>query len=150
MPSPSTDRTRDELRLGLLLRRSHRRAAKALTVALAPLGIDGRHFGVLMSLARRDDGATQNELIGAVEGDKATMTRTLDDLESLGAISRTTSSTDRRARVVRITADGRRLTARATQAAGEVSGALFARIDDAELSALVAALSRFVDGDDAS
>lgn len=49
--------------MGLLLRLAHQRAAREFTRALASLGIEGKHFGVLTTLARLGP-ASQTRLIG--------------------------------------------------------------------------------------
>ncbi|MFL6126780.1 MarR family winged helix-turn-helix transcriptional regulator, partial [Actinophytocola sp.] len=94
------------VRLGLLLRQAHRRAAAALNDALAPLGITGRHFGVLL-LIERDGVSTQRDLIRETGSDKAGMVRTVEDLENLGYLSRTRSTTDKRVTELVLTEAGR-------------------------------------------
>ena len=55
--------------LGLLLRRAHRRAAMVMTEALRPLGIELRHFAVLIVLV--DRGPTgQRAVRKSVPGDR--------------------------------------------------------------------------------
>ena len=73
------------LRIGLLLRQAHQRAARALNDALAPLQLTGRHFGVML-LIDRDGVSTQRDLIRQTGSDKAGMVRTVEDLESLARV----------------------------------------------------------------
>src|SRR5213078_355803 len=80
--------------LGLLLRQAHRRAAAVAAAALAPLGLSGRHYGVLMLLAR-DGTSTQTRLITDLGSDKAGMVRTIDDLDRRGFVRRAQSPKDR-------------------------------------------------------
>jgi hypothetical protein len=76
-----TDRPGDAspFALGLLLRRAHWRAAGVMEEALRPLGIELRHFAVLMVLV--DRGSTvQRDLAAATGSDKAGIMRVVDDL----------------------------------------------------------------------
>src|SRR3954451_15833747 len=100
------------LELGLLLRVAHARTAKAASAAPAPLGIEGRHLGVLISLGSRGP-LTQTQLVDLLGSEKSGMVRTVDDLERLGAAVRSPAPGDRRARLVELTPTGRDLLARA-------------------------------------
>src|SRR3954451_8659619 len=91
-----------EYSLGPLLRLAAKRASAAFAEALAPLGIEGRHFGVLLSLERRGP-LNQRQLSSATGGDKSTMTRTIDDLAARGLVVRRPVETDRRANAVELT-----------------------------------------------
>ena len=78
--------------------------ATELAVALAPLDLGSRGFCVLASAAGRE--LTQKDLAAEVGIDKTTLVVTLDELEHHGLARRTTSSTDRRARVICVTEAG--------------------------------------------
>lgn len=138
MPKPGVN-----LRLGLLLRQSHQRAAGSLNNALTPLGLTGRHFGVMM-LLRRDGKSTQRDLIRQTSSDKAGMTRTVEDLENLGYLSRTQSASDKRVADLRLTSDG--ITAFETAQSLAIGAAeeLFGSFTSAELETLETLLTRFV------
>ncbi|MFJ6946745.1 hypothetical protein ACISU4_19195, partial [Streptomyces wuyuanensis] len=74
--SHGTDRHADAspFALGLLLRQAHWRAAAVMAEALRPLGIELRHFAVLIVLV--DRGATvQRDLAAATGSDKAGIMR---------------------------------------------------------------------------
>lgn len=135
------------LRLGLLLRQAHRHAARTLNDALAPLGLTGRHFGVLMMLVR-DGVSTQRDLIRQTGSDKAGMTRTVEDLESLGHITRTPSAADRRVAEIRLTTQGRRVAlGQGSTLASGVGDTLFGEFTDTELAIVESVLARLVGGD---
>jgi DNA-binding MarR family transcriptional regulator len=139
MPKP-----RDvNLRLGLLLRQSHQRAAGSLNNALSPLGLTGRHFGVMM-LLRRDGVSTQRDLIRQTGSDKAGMVRTVEDLEDLGDLTRTQSTTDKRVADLTLTDKGIDAFDTAQRLAAGVAGDLFGSFKSAELEILEALLTRFV------
>src|SRR3979409_942574 len=105
--SRATDRPGDAspFALGLLLRRAHWRAAAVMAEALRPLGIELRHFAVLIVLVNR--GTTeQRELVEATGSDKAGIMRVVDDLERKGLAVRKSVPGDRRVRAVEITPKG--------------------------------------------
>jgi MarR family transcriptional regulator, lower aerobic nicotinate degradation pathway regulator len=128
--------------IGLLLRQAHRRAARAFTAALQPLGIDGKHVGVLIALARTGPGS-QRELIERTGSDKSAMVRILDELERRGFARRKPAERDRRAHLVELTPQGRELLISAQQIADEVAGALLACLAPDEQAALRELLRRF-------
>jgi DNA-binding MarR family transcriptional regulator len=131
------------LNLGLLLRQSHQRAAGSLNIALSALGITGRHFGLMMIL-RRDGVSTQRDLIRQTNSDKAGMVRTVEDLENLGYLSRTQSTSDRRVANLTLTSEGVAAFDTAQRLATGVAEELFGSFTPAELETLEALLTRFV------
>ena len=131
------------VQLGLLLRQSHRRAAGAANIALAPLGLTTKHFGVLL-LIHRDGVSTQRDLIRETGSDKAGMVRTVEDLERLGYLTRTRSRTDKRVGELTLTPAGERAFVTARQAAGKTAQEVFGMFSAAELTTLEELLSRFV------
>jgi MarR family transcriptional regulator, lower aerobic nicotinate degradation pathway regulator len=135
------------LDLGLLLRQAHRRAALALEGALQPLGITGRHFGVLLLLTR-DGVSTQRDLVKQTGSDKAGMVRTVEDLDRLGYLTRTPSATDRRVAELTLTESGRAAFASARRVAGSAANELFTAFTPAELDTLQSLLTRFVHSTD--
>jgi DNA-binding MarR family transcriptional regulator len=137
---------RFDFRIGLLLRQAHRRAATTFNIALEPLGIDGRDFGVMMLL---DDlgVATQKQLIDRLGSDKASMVRTIDRLEAQGCLTRNPSPTNRRAQDVQLTDAGRQTYARARELAHQVTADLFVDFSSEERQQLMTLLDRFVHPD---
>ncbi|GAB3435507.1 MarR family winged helix-turn-helix transcriptional regulator [Flindersiella endophytica] len=139
---------RAPIQLGLLLRQSHRRAAGALNDALAPLGLTGKHFGVLL-LIHRDGVSTQRDLIQETGSDKAGMVRTVEDLEKLGYLTRTRSTTDKRVADLTLTRAGEEAFATARQLAGKTARELFGMFSAAEIEKLEELLTRFLADDSA-
>lgn len=113
--------------------------------ALRPLGIQGPHLGVLLLLGR-DGPLSQRELIDRLGSDKASMVRTIDDLEGRGLCRRTPSTTDRRAHAVQLTPAGQRLLTDAEHIAGDVGDALLARLTRDQQAQLHTLLRLVVDG----
>ena len=103
----ATDRPGDPspFALGLLLRRAHWRAAAVMSEALRPLGIELRHFAVLLVLVNRGP-TEQRDLVEATGSDKAGIMRIVDDLERDGLAVRKSVPGDRRVRAVEITPKG--------------------------------------------
>jgi DNA-binding MarR family transcriptional regulator len=131
------------LKLGLLLRQAHQRAAGSLNDVLSQLGLTGRHFGVMM-LLRRDGTSTQRDLIRQTGSDKAGMVRTVEDLENLGYINRTRSIHDGRVTDLNLTGKGIDVYDTAQQLAAGAAEELFTSFTAAELETLEALLTRFV------
>ena len=133
--------------LGLLLRMAHRKAARAFGQALAPLGLEGRHFGVLLTLAGQGP-MIQSRLISELHSDKSAMVRTVDDLEGQGLVTRTLVPGDRRARAVTITDLGRERLAEARVVANSAGEKIFDHIDDTDLATLLRLLRGLIDQPD--
>lgn len=130
--------------LGALLRQAHQKAAGALNAQLAPLELQGRHFGVLLTL-RSQGPQSQRHLTDRVSTDKSTMVRTIDDLESRGLCRREPDPHDRRANLVALTPDGEQAVAAATRAAMGASEKLFEHLTLDQQRQLRDLLAAFVD-----
>lgn len=106
------------LDLAFLLNQSAYAFSAQLGIALRDLGINVREFCVLMKAAEEE--RTQNVVAELAMLDKTTMVSTLDALERAGLAERRVSATDRRARVVAVTAKGRKVLDRAYQVYDDV------------------------------
>jgi DNA-binding MarR family transcriptional regulator len=92
--------------LSWLLAQAHFALASELRRAFEPLGVSARGYHVLTAAALGE--YTQKELADQVGLDKTTMVVTVDELENAGLAERRPSPTDRRARVIAVTAAGKR------------------------------------------
>ena len=92
--------------LAWLLAQAHYTLANEVTAAIEPLGISMREFQVLKAAVTGE--YTQKDLADLVGLDKTTMVATIDELEEAGLAARRPSDTDRRARVIAVTAAGKR------------------------------------------
>jgi DNA-binding MarR family transcriptional regulator len=128
--------------LGLLLRRAHDRAAAALVEALRPLGLELRHFAVLIAL---NSGGTmsQSALVAVVGSDKATMVRVVDDLEAAGLVVRRPYPGDRRIHAVEMTPRGLEIFDAAHVSARPIADRLVAHLGPGEAAELLELLTRF-------
>ncbi|MGY4976776.1 MarR family winged helix-turn-helix transcriptional regulator [Streptomyces sp. 900105755] len=142
--SRATDRPGDvsPFALGLLLRRAHWRVAGAMTEALRPLGIELRHFAVLLVLVDRGP-TVQRDLGPATGSDKAGIMRVVDDLERMGLAVRRPVPGDRRVRAVEITPRGLELFDAAHVAARPPAERLVAGFEAGEREQLTELLTRF-------
>ncbi|MFJ9815657.1 MarR family winged helix-turn-helix transcriptional regulator [Streptomyces sp. NPDC101151] len=142
--SRATDRPGDTspFALGLLLRRAHWRAAAVMTEALRPLGVELRHFAVLIVLVDRGP-TVQRDLAAATGTDKAGIMRVVDDLERKGLAVRKAVPGDRRVRAVEITPQGLELFDAAHVAAEPLAERLVAELGAGEPEKLTDLLTRF-------
>ncbi|MBX7554540.1 MarR family transcriptional regulator [Streptomyces sp. NPDC004232] len=142
--SRATDRPGDAspFALGLLLRRAHWRAAAVMGEALRPLGIELRHFAVLIELVNHGP-TVQRDLAAATGSDKAGIMRIVDDLESKGLAVRKAVPGDRRVRAVEITPEGLELFDAVHVAAEPLAERLVAELGRGESERLMDLLTRF-------
>ncbi|MBP2471330.1 DNA-binding MarR family transcriptional regulator [Crossiella equi] len=140
----ATDRPGDTspFALGLLLRKAHWHAAAVMGEALRPLGVEMRHFAVLLELVNHGP-TTQKDLVAATGSDKAGIMRVVDDLERKGLAVRRPVPGDRRARAVEITTAGLALFDAAHEAAPPLAARLAADLTPEEHAQLTALLTRF-------
>lgn len=127
---------------GLLLRQAHWRAATVMSEALRPLGIELRHFAVLIVLVDRGP-TVQRDLAAATGSDKAGVMRVVDDLERKGLAVRKAVPGDRRVRAVEITPQGIELFDAAHVAAEPLAERLVAELGPGEPEQLMELLTRF-------
>ncbi|MEV6949112.1 MarR family winged helix-turn-helix transcriptional regulator [Streptomyces sp. NPDC051172] len=141
--SHATDRPGDTspFALGLLLRRAHWRAAAVMGEALRPLGIELRHFAVLIELVNHGP-TVQRDLVAATGSDKAGIMRVVDDLERKGLAVRKAVPGDRRVRAVEITPQGLELFDAVHVAAEPLAERLVAELGPGEPEKLTELLTR--------
>jgi DNA-binding MarR family transcriptional regulator len=142
--SRATDRPDDDspFALGLLMRRAHDRAASAFVEVLRPLGLELRHFAVLIALNAHGP-SSQSALVEVTGSDKAAMVRVVDDLERAGVVERTSFPGDRRVRVVQMTSHGLEVFDQAHAAALPTAERLVAHLAPGEAEQMLDLLVRF-------
>ncbi|MCM0676568.1 MarR family transcriptional regulator [Micromonospora phytophila] len=111
---------------------------------LAELGISPREHHVL--LRARSGGLTQRQIGEQCGIDKTTMVVTLDQLEATGLAHRRPSPTDRRARLVEVTAEGGKVLDRAQQIAARIQEDVLASLPEADRAALLRSIEQLVRG----
>ncbi|MBP0455287.1 MULTISPECIES: MarR family winged helix-turn-helix transcriptional regulator [unclassified Kitasatospora] len=128
---------------GLLDHASHVLATR-MAAAFTEVGITPRAYCVLFHAMEAE--RTQIQLAELADLDKTTMVVTVDELEKAGLAERRASATDRRARIISVTAAGEQAVEQGTAIADRVHREVLESLPDAERTAFVSALSRLVDG----
>jgi MarR family transcriptional regulator, transcriptional regulator for hemolysin len=130
--------------LAWLLYRAHWALASELAAALAPLGLSARGYHVLRAALSGEH--TQTELAEMVGLDKTTMVVAVDELEKAGLAERHLAPDDRRARIIAVTAAGRRKVAEADEVKERVQADVLGELSKGEARALIDGLSKLVEG----
>jgi MarR family transcriptional regulator, transcriptional regulator for hemolysin len=115
-----------------------------MTASLAEIGLTPRGYCVLDHALGGE--LTQIELARLGDMDKTTMVVTMDELEAAGLAERKPSPADRRARIVVVTEEGKRVAAAGRQIVDRVHDDVLRALPEAEQAALVSALTRLADG----
>jgi len=131
-----------EVDLAFLLSQASHVLTTELTARLAGLGITPRGHCVLSKAAPGD--RTQIRLAELCGMDKTTMVVTIDELEKAGLVERQLSPTDRRARIIVVTDEGRRMVTRAQEIVDGVYADVLGVLPAAERSVFVAGLAKLV------
>jgi MarR family transcriptional regulator, transcriptional regulator for hemolysin len=137
VPAPPID-------FAMLLNQSSYALAARLNAALADCGVTVRMYCVLDKAAQGE--FTQGQIAEAAWLDKTTMVVTVDELERRGLAERRPSPTDRRARVIAVTPEGRRALERAHGVVQGVYDEVLAGVPKTQREAFSTVLTRLVDG----
>jgi DNA-binding MarR family transcriptional regulator len=125
-------------RLGAVLSWAAENAQEVANLALQPLGLTVKHFGVMTFLRYETeaDGArsplSQQAIGERLRIDRTTMVALIDDLEEAGYVKRERNPEDRRAYVITLTARGKKAQARAEEAIDAHALEFFGQLSDAE------------------
>lgn len=116
----------------VLLARLYRRY---LDDALKPYGLSEASALPIRYLARLGDDTRQGELADVMNIEGPTLVRTLDHLVAAGWVERIEASDDRRARLVRLTPQGRELNRKLGSVLAECRRRLLRGVDEADMDA---------------
>lgn len=116
--------------------------ATDMSAALTDLGVTTRDYCVLLTATTGQ--LTQKQLGDLCSLDKTTMVVTLDGLERAGLAVRHPSPTDRRARIVEVTAPGRQVVKEAKEIVGRIYAQVLDELPARERSVFVDSLVRLV------
>lgn len=107
---------------------------RLLTLSFQKQGIavTAEQFAILVLLSQQD-GLPQQEISKRLERDKTTITRVLINLKKQGLIRQQGDTADSRAKRVFLTAQGKRLQARAVEVAGDLYTYVLAGINEKEI-----------------
>lgn len=123
-----------------LLSRANWLQKAEIEAALENAGLTARQHQVLTAALGAEH--TQTQLANILGLDKTTMMVTLDELERDGLAERRALPSDRRARLVAVTAEGRKLLRKADKAFVEANERVLSRLPEAERSVFLQALER--------
>lgn len=115
-----------------------------MTAALAEIGMSPRAHCVLAHAAEAE--RTQAQIAELSDLDKTTMVVTVDLLERAGLAERVPSATDRRARIIRLTADGREAVAAGQRIVDRAHADVLHALPAEERGPFVSALTRLAAG----
>ena len=131
-------------RAGFLLSQLGFHTAQRFAEHLAPLGLQPKHFGLLMHVSR-GEGRSQQQLADALAIHRNVMVGLMDDLEDRGLTERRRHPSDRRAHAVYLTAAAHGLLARAQRSADTFEAEVLAPLDEADRTHLIALLQRLAE-----
>lgn len=129
--------------LGHLLKHAQRRLAELTATALAPHGVDGKEWAVLLALAAGDP-TSQQRIAHRLGIDRTTMVSLLDVLETKGLVTRHPHPEDRRRNVVELTTGGRDTLERATEACDDAERRFLSPLDHRQAQQLGDALRALI------
>jgi DNA-binding MarR family transcriptional regulator len=129
--------------LAFLLAHASHVLSTELTAELASLGVTPRSNCVLTAALQGE--RTQIQLAETCQLDKTTMVVTVDELEKAGLVERQTSPTDRRARIIVVTEQGRKVHKDARDVLARVYDDVLSTLPDDERAALLSGLTRLVE-----
>jgi DNA-binding MarR family transcriptional regulator len=132
--------------LGLLLVQLKGGLGSWAAPAFARLGLGHPRQAMLLTVLAADtQWRSLQELGKRVRMDPTTMVATVDALEQRGAVKRVRNPTDRRAYLVQLTDEGRRLAAEADRVSRELEDAFLEPLDPDEREQLMRLLARLAD-----
>src|SRR4051794_31993980 len=117
--------------------------ATEMHAALEELHVTPRAHCVLATAVKGD--FTQTELAQAVGLDKTTMVSTVDELERAGLAERVPSPHDRRARVIAVTAEGRRMVDEGEKVVAQKQDEILGSLPEKEREVLLDALTHLLE-----
>ncbi|WP_240487372.1 MarR family winged helix-turn-helix transcriptional regulator [Actinomadura flavalba] len=115
-----------------------------MAAALDEIGLTARMHCVLVHALEEE--RTQIQLAEIGDMDKTTMVATVDALEKAGYAERRPSSTDRRARIISVTAAGAKVAERSQKIVDGVHDAVLGALAEDEREVFVRAMKRLAEG----
>ena len=134
VPYETTILVRDTC-LCLHVQRAARALARRFDEALKPLGLTNGQFSLLMAL-NRPEPPPMGAVAALLAMDRTTLTAALKPLQRRGLVEVAVGAGDRRSRLLKLTAEGRRVLAQAVPVWRRTHGAVERRLTDEGLHAL--------------
>ncbi|HTC20699.1 MAG TPA: MarR family transcriptional regulator [bacterium] len=130
-------------RMFFLLKKATLKAQEFSEENLAPLGLTGRHLGVMLVIEEKGS-ISQQEIGKCIQMDRTTMVQVIDELEKMNLVERKESPTDRRAYAVYLTAKGKAILPKADQLGWAAEKRFLAHLDAKEQKELARLLKKLV------
>jgi DNA-binding MarR family transcriptional regulator len=144
--APRDDLPADGPDLGILLAIAYRCAIDQLTARLTAAGFPGiRPADGYMFRALRGDGHTSTELAQILGISKQATIKIVDHMEGRSLVARHPVADDRRAKIIRLTDQGRHTMETAIRVNGEIEAEFAAQVGAEDVSAMRAALIAFTE-----
>jgi MarR family transcriptional regulator for hemolysin len=142
MPHSSDDL---RFRFGPLVAQVAREWRRAVDKRLQPFGLTEATWLPLLHIARSETPMRQNELAASLSLDGSSVVRVLDALEKAGLVDRLENSSDRRAKTLALTPEGRRTVAKVERVSLEIRSLLLGELSQEELAVAFRALASIRD-----
>src|SRR5580692_9528734 len=130
-------------RVLFLLKKASFKAQEFSEENLGPLGLTGRHLGVMLVIQEMGS-ISQQEIGKCVQMDRTTMVQVIDELEKMNLVERKESPTDRRAHAVYLTAKGKAILPKADQLGWAAEKRFLAHLEAKEQKELARLLKKLV------
>jgi MarR family transcriptional regulator for hemolysin len=133
----------DERRLTAAMLKLARTYRREVNRALAAHGLSDARALPVLHIARLGEGVRQGVLAEDLGIEGPSLVRLLDQLCAAGLVERRDDPTDRRAKTLHLTGDGRALAKVIEAAVDDLRGGLLAGVSDEDLAAAIRVLSAF-------
>jgi MarR family transcriptional regulator, transcriptional regulator for hemolysin len=130
---------------GHLIRETARLWRMHLNAHLAPTGLSYAKWSAMRLLTHHDEGIIQNDFAALLSIEGPTLARMLAALEADGWIGRTQSATDRRAKIVQFTAEGREKFDALQPIVTSLRNEVLSGIDEMQLQASITVFEHILD-----
>lgn len=127
---------------GSLLSRAARQWRRAADLGLEPFDLTEATWLPLIRIARAPAPPRQKDVAAALGLDGSSVVRLLDNLEAAGLIQRREEASDRRAKVIFLTAKGRTITGKVEAVARQVRTDALSSISDKDIETTVRVLTQ--------
>jgi DNA-binding MarR family transcriptional regulator len=135
-PGPDSSAPSFGQAVGFLLSQLGFETARRFGVLMAEVELEPRQFALMRAIAA-EEGRSQNEVAESLHIPPSSMVGVIDHLEARGLVERRPHRTDRRSRVLHLTAKGKKVLARATELAMGLEQTICEGLEPAERERLL-------------
>lgn len=131
----AADTDRQKANFGRLLSQIARQWRRAVDLRVQPFGLTEATWLPLLRLSRAPEPMRQKDLAASLGLDNSSVVRLLDHLQAAGLVERREGDSDRRAKAIVLTDQGRATVERVEAVARQVRDEVFAGLDDDRIAA---------------